>query len=638
MLRLLGKPHVALDGNILTDLPDKAFVLLALLSLQFAGVASRDQLRTLLWEDSTAERAAASLRWLLSTIRAWETQHGRALLSSGRSTLSLAADLDCDIVRVMDCEGIETVDQMERLLDAYRGELLSGLDGGLGPQLVELVGRHRAALRAKYIALGQNAAARIGGERGERVLRTLIYEAPDEEALTRTLLLHLNRERGARAVEKEYRAFSARLKADYDAKPSVETAALYAQLVPATAANRPAATDAESPPDGSGIPRIVLLPPAMPLAVDPQAALIADAMIEDVSLQLCRMRTFAMFAPHTARQVAGLDPVAAVAPYGVSYVAATRLLPAFGGGLRLSLSLIRTATNSIVFADQFDFDQARLGVRFAELAEAIAGHLSAAIEKVELGTFRQTGAASAYVQYLLGTKVIKSTELKALRRARHHFARALELEPNYVPAMTGIAHTLRREELALRRTDRELAERALRIADRAVEIDPLDPAAWREKAMASLYLHDIDGSLAYLDTALTRAPHHADLLAEKADVLSHASRPQEARQYVLQALGLNPLAPDDYYWTLGSTEFFLGRHPEAVQAFLRMKNSDGAARMISASAAMAGDMPLSTQYRERWLGIYPSSRIADIGRLIPHSNPRDVDYLCDALRRAGFPE
>jgi tetratricopeptide (TPR) repeat protein len=360
-------------------------------------------------------------------------------------------------------------------------------------------------------------------------------------------------------------------------------------------------------------------------------------MVEDVCLQLCRMRTFAMFAPHTARQVAGLEPVVAVAPFGVRYVAKTMLLPRAAGGLRLSLSLIRTATGSIVFADQFDFDEARIGVGFAELAETIAGQVAKSIERVEIGAYRQSGAASAYVQYLLGSKVIDSNDLRRLRRARHHFARALDLEPAYVPAMTGVARTLTKESLALRRTDSELTARAFALAEEAARIDPLDPNAWREKAAATLYLGDIDTSLEYLDEALSRARHHADIIAEKAEVLVHASRPAEARRLVQQAMDLNPMPPDDYYWVLGMCEFFLGRYEATVATLLKMRNTDSVSRLIAAAAAMRGDTETAARYRSRWLEIYPDSRIANFSTFMPHASKADVDHYVDALRRAGFP-
>jgi tetratricopeptide (TPR) repeat protein len=183
-----------------------------------------------------------------------------------------------------------------------------------------------------------------------------------------------------------------------------------------------------------------------------------------------------------------------------------------------------------------------------------------------------------------------------------------------------------------------LSQRALKLADRAAEIDPLDPNAWRERALASLYLHDIDASLSFLETAEARAPHHADIISERADVLVHASRPQEAKTLMVKALGLNPLPPDDYYWNLGAAEFFLGNYKPAVETLLKMKNTDSVSRLIAAAAVMNNDRPTASRYRDRWLEIYPESRLTNFSDFMPHASKMDVEHYLDALRRAGFPE
>lgn len=635
MLRLLGMPHVVVAGDVETGLPDRAYVLLAMLLLEFDGIASRDQLRTVLWEEAPADRAAANLRWLLSAIRRWQAAHGVALIVADRSTVRIARGLCADVAEIRSVSSVTDRATLESMLDAWRGELLSGLGADFGPQLRELIARHRAELTRRLIALLRGAAERIGGKDGERLLRRLIEGAPDDEGLVRSLLLHLAREDGPRAAEAEYKSHAVRLWDDFGVRPSRDTTALMAQLAPATA---PDLAPQREPAETGGIPRIVLLPPVAPVAVSAQTSGLAAALVEDVSLQLCRMRTFAMFAPHTARQIDGFDPVAAVAPFEVGYVAMTRLLPAADGGTRLALSVVQTATNGIVFADQIPFDETRLGIHFADLAEAIADSVATAVERAEVSAYRRTGAASAYVQYLLGTRAFDNSDLRRLRRARHHFARALELEPEYVPALTGIARTLSKESLALRLTEDDLARRAMTLADRAVEIDPLDHDGWREKALASLYLKDLDASLAYLKRAEQRAPHHADIIAEKADVLIHSSRLNEGKREILRAMHLNPLAPDEYLWTLGSAEFLLGRYEPALAALRRMRRIEGAALLVAGSAAMAGDLVTAARYRRRWHRSHPGSTLGSIASFIPHANRVDIEHFLEALRRAGFPE
>jgi tetratricopeptide (TPR) repeat protein len=237
----------------------------------------------------------------------------------------------------------------------------------------------------------------------------------------------------------------------------------------------------------------------------------------------------------------------------------------------------------------------------------------------------------------LGARAFDPHDLRQLRRARHAYERALRLDPSYVPALTGIARCLTKEALVGRQRDEERVAKALELAARAEKIDPLDPNGPREKAHASLYLHDIDAGLAFVEVALSRARHHADIMAEKAEILVHASRHKQARATVLQAIELNPLAPDIYFWTLGSAEFFLGRPEAAVMALERMKRPEAASRLMSASAFAAGDRDKSERYRQAFLFNYPDATVDSIRSFMPHKNRADVEAYIDALRRAGFP-
>lgn len=639
-LRLFGRPHVEVDGVIGGRLPEKAYLLLALLLLEFQGTASRDQLEALLWENATADRAATSLRGLLAVIRRWERANRVALIGTSRSEVTLSADLDCDLDWLRDASPIETTRELDNILDIHRGPLLGETSADMGPQGSALLLQHRNVLEERFVNLVLPAAERSGGEQGERLLRLLLRGSPDNERLARALLLHLHREKGAQAVEQEYEALRLRLEGEYGVAPSTETLGLIAQLLPQRAIigdAAPLVAAAGSRPVDQGVPRLALLPPLTPLGAPPRTVALAQALIDDVVLQLCRERSFALFAPYTVRQLDGANPVSAVAPLAATFVGSTRLLPAPGGGYRMTVSVIHAPTQAILCVDEFGFDEADLELRSFEIASLIGRQIAAAIASAELATYHTTGSASAYVHTLLGMRDLLPFDLKALRRAHNHFARALRLSPDYVPALTGLARTLTKERLALRRSEPDLVMRASAIAERATGIDPSNAEAWREQAQAHLYLNDIEGSLAFIEIAADRARHHADILAERADILTHASRSAEAKTTIEAALRLNPMPPDWYWWVKGTAEFFLGRYGEAVESLVLIKTIPGASRLTAAAAAMAGQDAIAALYRRQWLELYPDSRIADIPKFMPHADRRDMQHFIDGVRRAGFP-
>ena len=63
------------------------------------------------------------------------------------------------------------------------------------------------------------------------------------------------------------------------------------------------------------------------------------------------MRSFAVFAPHTARQIARGTTMFDTRAQAVGYTLSTSLLASRAGGLRLGLSLLRNATGEILIGD-----------------------------------------------------------------------------------------------------------------------------------------------------------------------------------------------------------------------------------------------------------------------------------------------
>ncbi len=331
--------------------------------------------------------------------------------------MALATDLTSDVGALLAASTIETKAQLDAILDLYGGPLLHGLNSESGEQLTATISQHRSELQGRFIALTLAAAERSSGEPGERLLRQLQRMVPDDERVTRALLLHLHREQGDRAVAGEFKSFKSRLKAEYELTPSVETLALVAQLLPhRTPATAITTRVAAILPQETGIPRLAILPPTMPLGATPRLAALGRALIEDVVLYLCRARTFALFAPHTARQLDGADPVAAVAPLAADFVGSTRLLPSSAGGHRLTFSLIHAPTREILFADQFEFDENTLELRSYELAQVVGRQVAQAIQETALASNRVSGSNSAYVQTLLGLRDLQPFDLRALRR------------------------------------------------------------------------------------------------------------------------------------------------------------------------------------------------------------------------------
>ena len=203
------------------------------------------------------------------------------------------------------------------------------------------------------------------------------------------------------------------------------------------------------------------------------------------------------------------------------------------------------------------------------------------------------------------------------------------------PALSMSARTLCLEWVVLDRADPEPLEMARVLAQRAIDIDPLDPTGHQELGRAALYRDALDDALEHLQNAVSRGPNHADILANYADTLIHNSTSmREAKRIMDEALELNPLAPDEYFWIGATAEFFLGDYASASATLTRMKRPEAAARFIAAVAALTGDRQTATHYRQIFLSRHPDFRLADWR--MPLRNKADKERYVEALRLAGF--
>jgi tetratricopeptide (TPR) repeat protein len=381
----------------------------------------------------------------------------------------------------------------------------------------------------------------------------------------------------------------------------------------------------------------LILPPSHGgTEVDPLERGVVSSLVHDISLTLCRSRRYEVVAPFTARQIAGgfAAPATIGADYEVHMGLAPRPTPQSYS--MLSLEVRRTASAESIYRDEIELRSGLLLDLHFALCGIVTDKICGQIARQELLQFRRTGAASAYVHYLLATERNERTDLASLRRAQKHLLRSWQLSPDYVPALAELARTKTLEWLELGVPDRTLLLEARHLAERAQLYEPADSASLREIGHASLYLHDLDTALASYEAAEVAAPNHADLLADQADVLTHASRHDEAEVRIARALALNPLAPDDYYWIGGAVSFFRGRYGEALARLSGMRTPGLAYRLMAASAAMTNDAERAAQYRQRALERDPTFSVDKWTSLYPTPSNADTQHYSRALRLAGF--
>jgi DNA-binding SARP family transcriptional activator/tetratricopeptide (TPR) repeat protein len=602
-----------------------------MLDLAPSRTLTREALAARLWEGVPASKANASLRTLIKRVRDWEQANRVSVLEATpthvvRDHTSLPSDLS----RFMASDALTTAAELRLFSELYGGDFLTGADDA-SEATGDWIRSQRTWLRDRFIKIALSGAQHVGGPVAEEVLRRLSDEEPFDDAIVRASMIAARHDPSR--VRSIYQAFAKRVLAELSHEPEPATTELLRELTQGTllpAAPRTPASHAHVVASLDGVPRVLILPPIEGGLVIEDRQL-GDSLVDEVTHTLGRLRTFAVFAPYTARQVI-TSPFPSGNPYGADYVVSTRFAPGPGVN-RLRVSLTRFETHELLLTEELPFARGDLAAHHYHLAAALGSRLAEGIERTERHIYRNSASPSAYVHYLEGCEAMRNIDLPSLRNARQHFKEALKLSRDFVAARALMARTHNLEWVLLDHSDREPIERAIALAREAAQLDPLDPSAHREIGHALIYLGALDEAVESLRAATQLGPHNADVLFQYGDGLLHKGDVVEARRVLDKALSLNPLAPDEYYWVTATVDFSLGHYPAASEMARNMKNREPAARFIAAVEAMNGNLDAAARYRDIFLAAHPGFRLADY---LPPLAPQVREHYFEGLRRAGF--
>lgn len=275
-LRLLGDPEVDVAGSPLQVDTRKAIAILAYLAVE--GAAGRDYLTALLWPESAPDRARATFRRTLSSLR---TGIGGDHLESNRDRVALTGAVELDVARFEE-EIAATFDHghdrhdvcpaciphLANVLALYRGDFLEGFSVGGAPEFedwVRSVGeslRLRAGEAMRRLGVARAATGDYPGAIGA-VNRWLVVDSLHEPAHRLLMLLHAWAGDRPAAVA-AYRELVGLLDRELGVPPLEETTELYEAILD---------EDLPPPPGQRRLPQARPAPtePSWPALIDREA-------------------------------------------------------------------------------------------------------------------------------------------------------------------------------------------------------------------------------------------------------------------------------------------------------------------------------------------------------------------------------
>ncbi len=271
-----------------------------------------------------------------------------------------------------------------------------------------------------------------------------------------------------------------------------------------------------------------------------------------------------------------------------------------GDDLKLSLELVNTQTQDVIWAEQYDRKQSDLVSLQREIATDVSTNIKAKLSGADEANVTKTGTVNpdAYQAYLKGRYFWNRRSAENLQKAIEQFKIATDRDPNYALAYAGLADCYFLLNYYTGTPISETVQQAKTFAERAIRLD--DQAAETHVSLAAVndQLWQWEEAERGYKRAIELNPNYATAYHWYSNLLSALGRFNEASLMIVRAREIDPLSTvigvyvsmmyqnqNDHnasienslkvieldpnfslaYSTLGLSYLKLGRNPEAIE-------------------------------------------------------------------------
>jgi TolB-like protein/Flp pilus assembly protein TadD len=266
-----------------------------------------------------------------------------------------------------------------------------------------------------------------------------------------------------------------------------------------------------------------------------------------------------------------VDPLIAGRDLGIDYIV-DGTLRRVGNRIRVTAQLLNVSEGVTRWAEHFDEDSTDVLQIEDSISERVATALLPQLtgdEQRQLSK-RGTDVAEAFEAYLRGRYYWNSYTEAGLAKALECYKHAIELDPNYALAYTGIADYYNWLGVFGIKPFAECASAAKQAASKAIELDSTSAEAYSALGFA-IACHDFDWAVAEAQhrRAIEINPNYATAHHWYGFHLLMEGRFEEALYQVLQARQLDPLSPS-IMQALGWCYYQMRRFDESLATYRNM--------------------------------------------------------------------
>lgn len=238
-----------------------------------------------------------------------------------------------------------------------------------------------------------------------------------------------------------------------------------------------------------------------------------------------------------------------------------------GNRVRITAQLVKAGDGFHLWSDTYDRELTDIFAVQDEIGGAIVAALRGQLLESVPAPHVAVTQLDAYSHYLRAQTLLAARGAENMGAAREQFEAALVLDPDYVPALTGLAQTLALLPVYLRlegEPSSRMTREAVRLAERAIELD--EDSAQAYAVLGTVYtFHQwrwADAERAFA-RALALAPNDAEIANFAGDYFRAIRDPARAVAMESRAVQLDPLHPVNH-WDLAWAYLGIGDHEKAI--------------------------------------------------------------------------
>nr|WP_298789473.1 hypothetical protein [uncultured Allomuricauda sp.] len=330
---------------------------------------------------------------------------------------------------------------------------------------------------------------------------------------------------------------------------------------------------------------------------------------EDLIVNFSKFIGLSVISQYSTLDILSTSDTTSISQLGADYIITGNFRP-MKDSFRIGVKLVRARDNKVIFAGNHDETLDAILSAQDSIIEQIVSVLQQQInyDLLSFSYKKESVDLAAYENWLLGMSELKKGSLESDLKARKYFESALDIDPHFARAYTGISLSYF-NEWSCRLWDRwEVSQKGAHdYALKAIELDENDYISLTVLGRTFLYLEDYEKSEHFLRKSLRMNPSDADNLIQVAMHLVYLGYSKEAEQLYLKAKNLNPLHPDAYFLHASFIYFELGDYRKAAE-YVEKVPYDSVWTDFTAYAAAVyyhlADFERMQYYWERYLVIF----------------------------------